>query len=201
MKRTIGHKLYSLGEFYKINYLAFLSGYNFLVAKKNALLNDLFIERIMLAVTEVNGCALCSFVHTKMALEAGLSNEEIKNMLAGVYNDVPENEISAVLFSQHYAETRGNPTKKSWERIVEIYGLRKARGILGAIRMIMFGNATGIAWGSFSNRLKKRETDERSSFAYEVGMILGTIIYLPMALMHVLLAKLTRAPIISFKEN
>jgi len=28
-------------------------------------------ERIMLAVTHVNGCAMCSFVHTKIALDSG----------------------------------------------------------------------------------------------------------------------------------
>jgi AhpD family alkylhydroperoxidase len=37
----------------------------------------------MLAVTEVNGCEMCSYAHTKMALEAGLSNDEIQQMLAG----------------------------------------------------------------------------------------------------------------------
>ncbi|MDY0023535.1 MAG: carboxymuconolactone decarboxylase family protein [Candidatus Izemoplasmatales bacterium] len=38
--------------------------------------NDL-IERLMLATTEVNGCELCSYAHTKMALKQGFSQEEI----------------------------------------------------------------------------------------------------------------------------
>ena len=37
--------------------------------KKNKLINSQFIERIQLAVTEVNGCAACSYQHTQMALE------------------------------------------------------------------------------------------------------------------------------------
>ena len=166
----------------------------------------------MLAVTEVNDCSFCSFAHTKMALEAGMSNEEIYNMLAGVTDDVPEEEMSGIVFSQHYAETRGYPSKKSWERIVEIYGLREAKGILGVIRVIMFGNAAGVVWGSFLDRFKKetgtgtgtgtgkeKETDERSSLLYEIGMILGTFIFLPIALIHALLAKLLRRPVIQFK--
>lgn len=200
MKDTFGRQLYSLGEFYRIYYLAFFSAYDFIYAKKNKLLSEHFIERIMLAVTEVNGCAFCSFAHTKMALEAGMSNEEIQNMLAGVSDDVPEEEMSAIVFSQHYAESRGYPSKESWERIVEVYGSRQAKGILGAIRIMMFGNAAGIAWGSFVNRFKKKEeTDVRSGLVYEIGMIFVTIIYLPIALLHALLGKLLRRPTIKFK--
>lgn len=190
MKDTMGRKLYSLGEFYKIYYLTFISVYDFIYAKRNDLLDEPFIERIMLAVTEVNGCLFCSYAHTKMALEAGMSNEEIQNMLAGVSDDVPEEEMSAVVFSQHYAETRGNPSKKSWERLVEVYGLPKAKGILGAIRIMMFGNSAGVAWGSFVSRFrKKEEVDQRSSLLYEIAMMLATFIYLPLAFIHALLAK------------
>lgn len=201
MKNTSGRKLYSLGEFYKIYHLTFFSANDLRYAKKNELLNEQFIERIMLAVTEVNGCSYCSYAHTKMALEAGMSNEDIQNMLSGVNDDVPEEEISAIMFSQHYAETRGRPSKKSWERIVEIYGIKEAKGILGAIRIMMFGNAAGVAWGSFVSRLKKEaKVDERSDLFYEMGMILATIVYLPIALVHTLLAKLVRTPAIKFND-
>ncbi|WP_256205872.1 carboxymuconolactone decarboxylase family protein [Carnobacterium iners] len=39
------------------------------------------MERIMLAVTQVNGCSVCSYTHTKMALEVGMKSEKIKNIL------------------------------------------------------------------------------------------------------------------------
>ena len=202
MKDTFGRKLYSLIEFYRITYFAFFSAYDFLYAKKNKILSEHFIERIMIAVTELNGCPFCSFAHTKMALEAGMSNEEIQNLLAGISDDVPKEEMSAVIFSQHYADTRGYPSKESWERVVEIYDLPEAKGILGAIRIMMFGNVAGIAWGSFFNRFKKdKEKDERSGLPYEIGIMLGTVIYLPIALIHALLAKLFRIPIIKFKSE
>lgn len=35
---------------------------------KSKLLSKRFIERLQLAVTEVNGCPACSYQHTKMAL-------------------------------------------------------------------------------------------------------------------------------------
>ena len=37
-------------------------------------LDQAFKERIMLAVTEVNGCAMWSYSHTQMGLQAGLSS-------------------------------------------------------------------------------------------------------------------------------
>jgi len=190
-------KLYSFKEAYKIMYLTFASIGKFRYAKKHELLSEQLIERIMLAVTEVNGCEICSYAHTKMALEAGLSNEEIQNMLAGVQNHVPADEMPAIMFAQHYADYRGQPSRESWERIVEIYELPKASGILGAIRMIMFGNAYGIAWSSFINRFKGKP-DQRSSFLYELGMIFCTIIFIPITLIHVLCAKIFRAQIIKF---
>ncbi len=123
------------------------------------------IERIMLAVTGVNDCAVCSHGHARMALEAGMSSEEIRDLLAGVMDDVPAGDVPAVLFAQHYADSRGNPSKESWERIVELYGLSRARGILGAVRMIMVGNTYGIPMGSFINRFR-RSPDPRSSLPY-----------------------------------
>ena len=64
MKDTFGRKLYSLGEFYNVIFLCFLSFSDFKKARRDDILNKQFIERIMLAVTEVNGCDDCSFVHT-----------------------------------------------------------------------------------------------------------------------------------------
>lgn len=159
-------------------------------AKRKKELNPKFIERIMLAVTEVNDCTICSYAHTKKALESGMSNEEIQKILSGIIEDLPTNEVAAVMFAQHYADTRGNPTRESWERIIEIYGISKANGILGSIRSIMIGNAYGIAWSSFFNRLRNRP-DQRSNLLYELSMILGTIL-IPISIIHALISDLFR---------
>ena len=150
----------------------------------------------MLAVTEVNDCAICSYAHTKRALESGMSGEEIHNMLAGIMDNIPDDELAAVMFAQHYADTRGHPTGESWQRIVEIYGTSRAQGILGSTRTIMMGNAYGIAWSSFFNRLRGRP-DPRSSLLYEASMILGTVL-IPISLIHALISNLFKKPIISF---
>ena len=192
----IGKKLYSLQESYRIFYHGMRTMKYLSRAKKKQELDTKFIERIMLAVTEVNDCAICSYAHSKRALESGMSGEEIHNLLAGIMDDIPDDELAAVMFAQHYADTRGHPTEESWQRIVKIYGTSRALGILGSIRTIMMGNAYGIAWSSFFNRLKGR-SDPRSSFLYEARMILGTAL-IPVALIHALISNLFRKPVISF---
>ena len=191
-----GKKLYSVRESYWIFYKGIRTMKYMFKAKRKKELNPKFIERIMLAVTEVNGCAICSYAHTKKALESGMSNEEIQKMLSGIIDDVPTSEVPAVMFAQHYADTRGNPTLESWQRIVEIYGISKAKGILGSIRFIMIGNAYGIAWSSFFNRLRCRP-DQRSNLLYELSIMLGTILT-PISLIHALISDLFRIPIINF---
>lgn len=166
-------------------------------AKKKGELDTEFIERIMLAVTDVNGCGVCSYAHTKMALEAGMSDKEIQNMLAGVLTDVPEDQIQAMIFAQHYADHRGQPSGEAWARIVEIYGVSKSKAILGAIRIIMMGNALGIPWSAFVGRLKG-EPDERSTFLYEMGgIVLGTL-FIPFALINAIIASLLQVKIVNF---
>lgn len=191
MKLKAGTKLYSFQETYRITFLAFRSVKGAYYAKKHELLSDALMERIMLAVTEVNACEICVLKGTQMALEAGLSSVEIQSLLDGFNSHVPEDELPAIMFAQHYADYRGRPSRKSWQRIVRIYGLPKARGILGVVRMIMLGNTYGIAWSSFFHRFKGR-SDLRSNLLYELGMILSTFIFVPTAFIHNLIRKLSR---------
>ncbi len=186
MKTETGRKLYSLKETYIITYRAFRSFRDLVRAKRQQELTKQFTERIMLAVTEVNGCEICSYAHTKMALESGMDNREIENMLAGLNDGAPADELPAILFAQHYADYRGQPSRESWERIVESYGLSKAKAILASIRMIMVGNVYGIAWSSFIHRFNGK-ADERSNLAYELSIILSTFVFMPVAFVHSLL--------------
>lgn len=151
----------------------------------------------MLAVTEVNDCAICSYAHTKKALESGMTSGEIQNILSGIIGNVPADEVAGVMFAQHYADTRGNPTMESWQRIVEIYGTPKAKGILGSVRTIMIGNVYGIAFSSFFNRFRSKP-DHRSSLLYELSLILSTIVIIPVSLVHAFISGLFKVPIINF---
>lgn len=197
MKHQAGKKLYSVWELYKIMTLAFRSAPSLKKARAAGKMDKAFLERIMLAVTEVNGCAMCSYYHTKVALEEGFSEEEIRGMLGGSMSDVPDDELDGVLFAQHYADTRGKPSQESWQRVLTQYGETGAFGVLAGTRMIMFGNATGIPAGSFINRFRKKP-DPRSNIGYELVMMLAMLVYLPFAGLTALILNLVKAPLIRF---
>ncbi len=79
--------------------------------KKEDILSQQFIERMQLAVTEVNGCAACSYAHTTFALREGMSNEEISSFLSGNNDYIKPEEAKAIIFAQHFADNRGYPEK------------------------------------------------------------------------------------------
>lgn len=192
-----GKKLFSVIELFQIMTLAFRSIPLLKRAKTAGKMDKAFLERIMLAVTEVNGCAMCSYYHTKVALEEGFREEEIRAILGGSYADVPAEQLGGVLFAQHYADLRGKPTRESFARIVEEYGETGAYGILAVTRMIMMGNAIGIPSGSFLLRFRGK-ADPRSNIGYELLMMLAMLVYIPLAGITALVQNLFRLPILKF---
>lgn len=146
--------------------------------KQKKLVSDAFKERIMLAVTEVNGCEVCSYAHTGFALKSGISEDEIQAVLSGDLSNAPKEESVAILFGQHYAETKGNPDKENWDRVIATYGEEKALVILGYIRMIMVGNAYGAVLGVFKGRFSGKKV-EKSSLGYELSVLLSLVVFAP----------------------
>ena len=50
-------------------------------AANKGLISPAFRERLMLAVTAVDGCRYCSYFHAKQALKSGITPEEISQLL------------------------------------------------------------------------------------------------------------------------
>jgi len=102
-------------------------------------LSPAFRERIILAVTAVNRCRYCSFVHTRAALKSGVSQEEVQGLFDGVFDGEPEEARVA----QHWAETRGNPDPEVTDRFKAAYSPEMAEGIYAVMRMINLNNLFG----------------------------------------------------------
>lgn len=156
---------------------------------KSNLVSKQFIERLQLAITEVNGCPACSYQHTKMALQQGMSNEEINSFLSGGDAFIKPEEAKAILFAQHFADTRGFPKKYTYDAIVEEYGEKRADIILSAAQVMIVGNIYGIPYSAMQARLKG-EAYKDSSLVYELGMLLGGIMLLPISFVHGILRRL-----------
>ena len=160
-------------------------------AKKRGDVSEQFEKRIMLAVTQVNGCRLCSYYHTKEALKMGMPETDIKSMLSGELDVAPEEEAVALAFVQHYAETIGNYDADAWERLVDTYGEPRSQSILAYIRAIMMGNAQGNIMGALKSRFHG-EPEAGSSFFQEIGVLLLDPFLIPFILIKAPIVRLCR---------
>lgn len=112
-----------------------------------------FRQRLMMAVTEVNGCRYCSYYHSKLALKAGISQEELDSLLAGELKDCPEDQILALVYAQHWTENKAQPDQEMIDKVKDKYGAEKFETINLAIRMINFGNLSGNSFDFFLYKL------------------------------------------------
>lgn len=150
---------------------------------KSKLVDADLVKRIQLAVTEVNGCAACSYEHAKLALRLGMSGAEISSFLSGANGFIKPEEAKAIVFAQHFAESKGYPKEQAYEAIVKEYGEEKARVMLAAAQVMIAGNMYGIPYSAFRSRRKGRPFKD-SSLLFELGMLIGGVLSLPVALFH-----------------
>ncbi|MDD3808995.1 MAG: carboxymuconolactone decarboxylase family protein [Erysipelotrichaceae bacterium] len=154
--------------------------------KRDNLIDKQFIERIMLAVTQVNGCSICSYEHTKIAFKSGISQLEIDEILSGDFENIPDDQKMAVIFAQHYAYTRGNPDGNALFKLRAYYGREKAEAIRKVIDIIMFGNAYGIAWLNFKDRLKNKPV-KKSRLSRELVIIAAPFLLIVLPLLIIVI--------------
>ena len=142
-----------------------------------------FTERIMMAVTEVNGCRYCSYFHTQVSLRAGMHKEEIQRILSGDFDSAPQEELAALYFAQHYADSGGRPNSDAVQCLRDAYGEAGAKAILAYIRAIMVGNAWGNMFDAFRVRLSGNPV-KLGSIWDELGVIFGPLLMIPEILLH-----------------
>lgn len=178
----VARKHYSVGEIYRITVLAAHTAWQ----TRHLSCDPQASERVMLAVTQVNGCELCSYAHSRLALRMGMSEQEVRALLDAQTSQVPTDELPGIAFGQHYADTRGKPAPQAWTDLEQQAGPEQALCVLRATRMMMWGNATGIPLSSLRSRMRGTP-DPRSSVAYEVLTTLGAALVTPLAIAHTLI--------------
>lgn len=107
------------------------------------LIDKAFRERLMLAVTSVNKCRYCSFAHAKQALAEGLDEEEVKALQDGMFANSPKEELPALLYAQHWAETGGYVDPETRNQVILEYDQETVNAIELALRAIQMGNLLG----------------------------------------------------------
>ena len=194
-------KPFSIFEIYGIAVKAFRGMGDMVRGRKSGVLTEQLQERVMLGVTAVNDCPMCSYAHTQMALEAGLSEEEIRSFTEGDFPDLPPEEAKAVLFAQHYADSRGKPSEEAWTELISAYGEEKSLAILAAARAIMLGNSMGIVFSSIKGRWKEKKPDPRCHVPYEIAVVFFLPFIVIFSLIQAGIMNLFRVPKIRFPKN
>ncbi|MHA1228487.1 MAG: carboxymuconolactone decarboxylase family protein [Candidatus Hodarchaeales archaeon] len=136
-------------------------------AFRSGRISDKFREHIFLAVTSVNGCIYCEWGHTRLAFEAGSTKEEIRSILSLNLDKLPEHELIALAFAQHYAESGSHPSKEALKKLVDTYGHKAAQDIIIICQMITMGNLLGNTVSAFKSRLVGKPP-KKGSFLFEL---------------------------------
>lgn len=113
-------------------------------AMRGELISPAFRERLMMVVTEVNDCRYCRSFHVPQAVDCGLSEEEIQDILAGQLPETaPEEEIPALAYAQHWAEEDAQPDPEYRAEVEDCYGKETFAAVETVLKMIRMGNLMG----------------------------------------------------------
>ena len=94
-------------------------------------------EKVMLAVTSVNDCRYCSYVHTGLALANGVDLGELRQLLdSGTFGDVDERDAVATLFAQHFAATVRHPSADACAALARQFNAYQRLEIMAYIHAI-----------------------------------------------------------------
>ena len=110
---------------------------------RGELIDSAFRERLMLAVTGVNGCRYCSYAHARAALVEGIHQDEINALQDGVMENCPGDELPALFYAQHWAETQGRVEAAAHEQISKKYNEETVKAIELTLETIQMGNLLG----------------------------------------------------------
>jgi len=152
-------------------------------AARTGRVSGAFAEKIMLAVTSVNGCRYCAYGHTRAALAMGVPEAEIRQILSADLGDFPDEEAVALAFAQHYAESACQPDPGAQQRLVDYYGTETAQDIYTYLRMITFGNLYGNTFDALLSRLAWKPAPGSSLWS-ELGVLLGVFVLVPLAMLR-----------------
>lgn len=117
-------------------------------------------EEVMLAVTSVNDCRYCDWVHTGLALEAGVDLADLHATLSGDGRRLSERDAAAVFYAQHFAETQRQPTAQARARLHAHFSPAEVRELEAFIDLIWFANLSGNSADAVLARLRGQTVPE-----------------------------------------
>jgi AhpD family alkylhydroperoxidase len=144
MKKKFKKRLYpNLKEFFSDLSYIFKRTSKMKTLMRGEVIDNQFRERLMIAVTEVNGCRYCAYFHTQQALAAGIGSEELAHISEMSFESSPEEQRAALLYAQHWAESNAHPDPDARTCMEDAYSPEKLEMIELSLHTIRMGNLMG----------------------------------------------------------
>jgi len=113
-----------------------------------------FSERLMLTVTSVLQCRYCNWMHSDLAAHFGVAGEDIAALLQGNLQRMDKEELPALQFAIHFAESGGRYSATELAQLRAHYDSAKVRDILLLIQFVYFTNKLGNTFDAGLARLQ-----------------------------------------------
>lgn len=144
MKKKFNKRLYpNLKEFFSDLGFIFKRREKMKELMQGEILDAKFRERLMMAVTEVNGCRYCAYFHSQQALIAGIGSDELAEIAEMSFESSPEGQRPALLYAQHWAESNAHPEPDAWACMQDAYSTEELELIELSLHTIRMGNLMG----------------------------------------------------------
>lgn len=112
-----------------------------------------FREKLFLAVTSVNRCRYCTWMHTDIAAANGVDDAQIAALLGDLTKGDFGREKEALLYAIHFAESERQPNKEQTTKLIDYYGEETATQIVQYLNLIWFANLSGNTFDAFLSRV------------------------------------------------
>lgn len=117
-------------------------------------------EKVMLAVTSVNDCRYCSYVHTGLALAEGVDVEALDHLLdAATFGEVDGREATAILYAKHFADSGRLPSPEAEAAFARAFSAEERTEIMAYIHGIWFANLAGNSGDAWLARFAGRRVE------------------------------------------
>ena len=144
MKKKFNKRLYpNLKEFFSdLGYILKRSS-KIKLLMRGEVIDSQFRERLMMAVTKVNGCRYCAYFHSQQALAAGVGSDELAQISEMSFESSPEEQRAALLYAQHWAESNAHPDPDARICMQDAYSPEEIEMIELSLHTIRMGNLMG----------------------------------------------------------
>ena len=167
----------SLKEYFTLFYLTFKRMMGLRKISHEKEISPQFREKLMVAVSSVNKCAYCSFLHTRTALEQGIPQNEIDDILKNDIKQFSKKDLPGILFAQHFSETKGNVSESALKNVIQTYGEAKTMQMQAFLQSVLFGNLCCNTYVSFKKKLLTLEEKKHLSLVYLFSFPVARMIY------------------------